>query len=188
MLTVRIDYFISTVVNKTRWKFSLACCCVLSFLLNGCGGTSDSSDQEYDLDHTTENASPETNKFVDRQLLQHISELESNMKNFSQFFMFQDQEMKLPDRQLLTTHQYVLNRHVFIDWSGPVEQLLNDLSKLTGYRAQVIGATPCIPPIVTLHHHHMTVLDVIRDAALQVYKKADLVIYPDENLIELRYK
>jgi hypothetical protein len=117
-----------------------------------------------------------------------LASLEQSMKNFSNFFLFQDDEIKLPQRQLLSTNQLVLNRHIFIDWSGPVEQLLADLANLTGYHAQVIGSTPVIAPLVTLNHHHIKVLDVIRDAALQIHQKADLVVYPDEQLIELRYR
>ncbi len=132
--------------------------------------------------------SPISSQFVDKELKGQITALEASLKNFSNFFLFQDEEIKLPQRQLLSSHQLVLNRHVFIDWSGPVEQLLQDLSKLTGYKSQVIGATPIIPPLITLNHHHIKVLDVIRDAALQIHQKADLVVYPDEQLIELRYR
>jgi hypothetical protein len=130
----------------------------------------------------------DTDTYVDQTIHDQLAVLEDNIKNFSNFFLFQDKEIKLPHRNALTTDNYVLNRTVFIDWSGPVGQLLNDLSTLTGYTVQVIGAQPIIPPIVTLNHQNIKILDVIRDVALQIHQKADLIVFPDEQLIELRYR
>jgi defect-in-organelle-trafficking protein DotD len=104
------------------------------------------------------------------------------------FFVQQDKDAQLPSRQVLATDNVTLNRAVHIDWSGPVEQLLSDLAMLTGFHIQVIGASPIIPPLVTLHHERIKILDVVRDAALQVHQKADLIVFPDERLIELRYR
>ncbi len=154
---------------------------VLSFLV-GCQSS-------YLLDEDdSEDTLPETEKYVDSQIAQQINSLEDNLTNFSKFFMFQDKEIRLPNREILGTDNYVLNRTVFIDWSGPVPQLLKDLSSLTGYTVQVIGSEPIIPPIVTLHHRNIKLFDVIRDVSLQIHQKADLVVFPDERLIELRYR
>ena len=132
--------------------------------------------------------SPDTATYVDKTLTAQISNLEKDLKNFSNFFLFQDKEIKLPRRDALVTDNYVLNRTVFIDWSGPVEQLLNDISGLTGYKVQVIGSKSIIPPIVTLNHQNIKLVDVVRDVALQIHQKADLIVFPDEQLIELRYR
>lgn len=160
---------------------------VLPFALAGCGQSYMAWD-ETDYAVGELKSTPESAQYVDQQLQIQVSSLENSLRNFSNFFLFQDEEIRLPQRQILSSNQVVLNRHIFIDWSGPVEQLLVDISQLTGYRTQTIGATPVLPPLVTLHHHNIQLLDVIRDVALQIHQKADLVVYPDEQLIELRYK
>ncbi len=173
-------------VSIVNGKILISAACLSAIALGGCMQSSPSWDEsELGVEITP---SPQSTQFVDQELGAQIHSLESSLKNFSNFFLFQDEEIRLPQRQLLSSNQLVLNRHVFIDWSGPVEQLLVDLAKLTGYQSHVIGATPVIPPLVTLNHHHIKVLDVIRDAALQIHQKADLVVYPDEQLIELRYR
>jgi defect-in-organelle-trafficking protein DotD len=80
-----------------------------------------------------------------------------------------------------------LSQRVSIDWAGPVEGLLNQISKLTGYKVKVLGVKPSIPAIVSLSMKNVTVADVLRNAALQVVKKADIVVYPSNNVIEMRY-
>jgi hypothetical protein len=172
------------VLNMITLSYRYFCILASVVLLAGCG----SSYQSLDNDEVHQNPSPDTYAYVDDTLTEQISLLEDNIKNFSKFFLFQDKEIKLPRRDGLVTDNYVLNRSVFIDWSGPIGQLLNDLSSLTGYKVQVIGSHPIIPPIVTLHHEHIKLLDVIRDVALQIHQKADLVVFPDEQLIELRYR
>lgn len=154
-----------------------------SFFLCGCG----SSSFDMGLPEDTQ-ATPQTVAYVDTQVDHHLAHMEKSLKDFSMFFVQQDKEAKLPNRQVLKTDNITLNRAIFIDWSGPVEQLLSDLGKVTGYQIQVIGATPLIPPLVSLHHERLKILDVIRDAALQVHQKADLIVFPDERLIELRYR
>jgi hypothetical protein len=174
-------------VSIVNGKFLSYASCLSAIVLGGCMQSTSSWEESENMTVAI-TPSSQSSQFVDQELGAQITSLEASLKNFSNFFLFQDDEIKLPQRQLLSSHQLVLNRHVFIDWSGPVEQLLADLSKITGYKSQVIGATPVIPPLITLNHHHIKVLDVIRDAALQIHQKADLVVYPDEQLIELRYR
>lgn len=162
---------------KKQW-FSL-----ITLALWGCGSSS------FDVDlPSDQQATPQTTEYVGQQLDTQLAHLEKSLHDFSTFFVKQDKDMKLPDRTALSTDNMTLNRCIFIDWSGPVEQLLHDLAHVTDYQVQVIGASPIIPPLVSLHHEKIKVLDVIRDAALQVHQKADLIVFPDERLIELRYR
>lgn len=156
---------------------------LITLFLGGCG--SSSFDAQLPDDHY---ATPQTAAYVDDQIDGQLADLEKRLKDFSMFFAQQDKEMKLPNREALITDNVTLNRCIFIDWSGPVEQLMKDMAHLTGYQTQIIGPSPIIPPLVSLHHERIKILDVIRDAALQVHQKADLIVFPDERLIELRYR
>lgn len=74
-----------------------------------------------------------------------------------------------------------------IDWSGPIEPLLKQIAKVTGYRLCVLGTPPAIPVIVTLYDKNRMIADVLRDAGYQCGRRASVVIFPESRVIELRY-
>ena len=125
---------------------------------------------------------------VEKSITEATASLDAHLKDFSKFFMYQNEKFKLPDRSVIKVSDEIMSRQVFIDWSGPANTLLEDLSKMIGYRYQSIGATPVIPALVTLHHDKIAVVDILRDISLQVHQKADIAIFPDQRVIELRYK
>lgn len=114
--------------------------------------------------------------------------LDIHLQDFSKFFMYQSEKFKLPDRSSIRVSDQIMSRHVYIDWSGPANTLLYDLSKMIGYKYQAIGSVPVIPALVSLHHDDIALVDVLRDVTLQIHQKADLAIFSDQRLIELRYK
>lgn len=74
-----------------------------------------------------------------------------------------------------------------IDWSGPVEPLVKQIAKVTGYRVRVLGTAPAIPVIVTVYDKNMMIADILRDVGYQCGRRAAVVIYPESRVIELRY-
>lgn len=74
-----------------------------------------------------------------------------------------------------------------IDWSGPVEPLVKQIAKVTGYRLRVLGTAPAIPVLVSVYDKNMMVADVLRDVGYQCGRRAAVVVYPDSRVIELRY-
>jgi defect-in-organelle-trafficking protein DotD len=80
-----------------------------------------------------------------------------------------------------------LSQIVSIDWAGPVEDLLTQIANLTHYKLSVLGVKPSIPALVSISMRNVTVADVLRNAMLQVVKKADITVYPTQHVIELRY-
>lgn len=74
-----------------------------------------------------------------------------------------------------------------IDWSGPIEPLVVQIARVTGYRVRVLGTAPAIPVIVTLYDKNRIVADVLRDVGYQAGRRAAVVIFPDSRVIELRY-
>lgn len=81
----------------------------------------------------------------------------------------------------------VLTRLISIDWAGPVEPLVKQIALATQMRLKVLGATPAIPVIVSLHKRDAMAYDILEDMRAQAYPKADIVIFPDSGVIELRY-
>lgn len=74
-----------------------------------------------------------------------------------------------------------------VDWSGPIEQLVKRLAKAGNYRVRVIGKQPGIPILVTVVAKNAPLASVLRDIDFQAGNHADVVAYPRNRLIELRY-
>jgi defect-in-organelle-trafficking protein DotD len=80
-----------------------------------------------------------------------------------------------------------LSRLMNVDWSGPVEPLLQDIATLTNYRLKVMGHDPAIPVLVTLKNDKITAHELLREIRSEVYLRADILIFPDSGVIELHY-
>ncbi len=74
-----------------------------------------------------------------------------------------------------------------VDWSGPVEPLVRQIAKSANYRVSVLGARPAIPVLVTLYDKNRMLADVLRDVGYQCGRRATVVVYPNSQVIELRY-
>jgi defect-in-organelle-trafficking protein DotD len=74
-----------------------------------------------------------------------------------------------------------------IDWSGPIEPLVQQLAKASNYRLRVLGRTPAIPVIVTVNTKNAMLGDILRDVGYQCGERAALVVFPNSRVIELRY-
>lgn len=74
-----------------------------------------------------------------------------------------------------------------VDWSGPVEPLLKQIARVTNYRLRVLGRDPAIPVLVTIYDKNTMIADIIRDIGFQCGRRATVVVFPDSQVIELRY-
>ncbi len=88
---------------------------------------------------------------------------------------------------ILVTPQGGMGGLASIDWSGPIEPLLEKIGTLTHYRVKVLGPIPSIPLIVTISADDRVIADILKDAGLQAGNRANLVVYPTNRIIELRY-
>lgn len=76
---------------------------------------------------------------------------------------------------------------ISLDWAGPVEPLLQRLASISGYKLRVLGTKPAIPVIITLTAKNTPLSYVVRDIDFQCGKKAQLILYPQAKVLELRY-
>jgi len=74
-----------------------------------------------------------------------------------------------------------------VDWSGPIEPLLQQMARAADYRVRVLGTQPAIPVLVTIYAKNAMLGDVLRDAGYQCGRRASVVVYPESRVIELRY-
>jgi defect in organelle trafficking protein DotD len=74
-----------------------------------------------------------------------------------------------------------------VDWSGPIEPLVNNIASIVNYRVSVIGNEPVIPVLVTIYARNDKVGNILQDAAFQCGSRASVIVYPSTQSIELRY-
>lgn len=74
-----------------------------------------------------------------------------------------------------------------IDWSGPVEPLLQQIARAADYQVRVLGTEPAIPVIITMYSKRIKLGDALRDVGYQCGRRATVVIFPESRVIELRY-
>ena len=88
---------------------------------------------------------------------------------------------------ILITPQGGMGGLASLDWSGPIEPLLEKIAEMTQYRVKVLGPIPHIPVIISISSRERTIADILKDTGLQAGKRANLVVYPTSRIIELRY-
>lgn len=74
-----------------------------------------------------------------------------------------------------------------VDWSGPIEPLVQQIAKAADYRVRVVGTRPAIPVLVTVYQKNAMLGDILRDVGYQGGKRAAVLIFPETRVIEIRY-
>lgn len=74
-----------------------------------------------------------------------------------------------------------------IDWSGPVEPLVRQIARISGYRVRVLGTAPAIPVLVTIYAKNTMLGDILRDVGYQCGRRASVIVFPESLVIEIRY-
>lgn len=82
-----------------------------------------------------------------------------------------------------------LERWVTITWNGPIAPFLQKVVKGIGYKLQTYGKKPMIPILVNVDtvYHRQTAKQVISNADLQAGTRAQVLIFPKQRIISLRY-
>ena len=86
-----------------------------------------------------------------------------------------------------TPASYGMDHVTSVDWSGPVEPLLQQMANATDYRLHVLGTPPAIPILVTVSADRMMLGDILRNTGYQCGKRATVMVFPASRVIELRY-
>jgi len=76
---------------------------------------------------------------------------------------------------------------VELDWTGPIAPLVEKIAKLTNYRVKLLGTEPAIPIIVTITAKHGIIAEILQNASLQAGKRAEVLVFPENRVIEVRY-
>lgn len=152
-------------------KYHIILLASFSLLLNGCAPPKQPSG--YDLTKT-ESSLAEASYSVSRSVV-----------DLSETAQAAHPVQTLPDGP--SPASYGMGGLTTIDWSGPVEPLVQQIARAADYRVRVIGTAPAIPVLVTVYTKNAMLGDILRDVGYQCGRRASVVVYPASRVIEIRY-
>ena len=91
------------------------------------------------------------------------------------------------DNTLTIPNAYNLQARASVDWSGPIEELTARIAKASKFKIRVLGNDPSIPILISLTAKDKSLAEILRDIDYQAGKKANIHVYPNSQVIELRY-
>jgi defect-in-organelle-trafficking protein DotD len=91
------------------------------------------------------------------------------------------------DNALTIPNTYNLQARASVDWSGPIEELTARIAKAAHFRIRVLGKSPSVPILVSLNVKDDSLAEILRNIDYQAGKKAYIHVYPNSEVVELRY-
>lgn len=122
---------------------------------------------------------------LEQQLLSTAQAVESSLRTLAE--AQQQPVTPLIDTAPLLTPQGGMGTATTLDWSGPIEPLLQRIAQMTHYRVKVLGPAPAVPVLISITAEREPIAHVLKNAGLQAGKRAHIVVYPATKVIELRY-
>lgn len=91
------------------------------------------------------------------------------------------------DNTLTIPNAYNLQARASVDWSGPIEELTLRIAKAAHFRLRVLGNEPAVPVLISLNAKDESLAEILRDIDYQAGRKATIYVYPNSQVVELRY-
>ncbi|MGQ3892107.1 type IVB secretion system lipoprotein DotD [Legionella sp. CNM-4043-24] len=91
------------------------------------------------------------------------------------------------DNTLTIPNAYNLQARASVDWSGPIEELTARIAKAGNFRLRVLGKSPSLPILISLNIRDESLAEILRNIDYQAGTRAYLHVYPNSQVVELRY-
>lgn len=91
------------------------------------------------------------------------------------------------DNTLSIPNAYNMQARASVDWSGPIEELTARITKASHFRLRILGNSPSIPILISMTAKDKSLAEILRDIDYQAGKKASIHVYPNSQVVELRY-
>lgn len=125
------------------------------------------------------------NKEVEKQLVETAQSIE---RSLAMLAMAQEaNNPPLMNTAPLITPEGGMGGTADIDWTGPIEPLLKKLADMTEYNLKILGNDPSVPIIISITQTKAVIADIVKNASLQAGKRANVMVFPANKIIELRY-
>ncbi len=167
-------------------KLPLTLCCV-SLLLIGCMNNIHRRGTAKDpgFFETAMRFEPRAHDEAEVKMAEAADSVSESLKELSEIERAMHPGAKLPAPPSAT--RIGMGGNASVDWIGPVEPLISKIASASHYKLRVLGSKPAIPVLVQVSKQDVALMDILRDVTFQVQKKADIVVYPRNRVIELRY-
>ena len=153
-------------------------CSVLCLNLTGCNSALSKS-----TDYNT--ARTPINNDIAAELLAAAKSVESSLALLAR--NQDDSNIPLLNTAPLLTPEGGMSGTADIDWTGPIEPLVRKLADMTDYKLKILGNAPAIPIIVSISQDKAIIADILKNAGMQAGKRANIVVFPANRVIEVRY-
>lgn len=91
------------------------------------------------------------------------------------------------DNTLTIPNSYNLQARASVDWSGPIAELTARVAKAAHYRLRILGKEPAVPVLISLNVEDESLAEILRNIDYQAGMKAHIHVYPNSQVVELRY-
>ena len=91
------------------------------------------------------------------------------------------------DNTLTIPNAYNLQARASVDWSGPIAEVTNRVAKAAHFRLRILGHSPAVPILISLNLKDQSLAEILRNIDYQAGKKAYIHVYPNSEVVELRY-
>lgn len=91
------------------------------------------------------------------------------------------------DNILTIPNSYGMQTHASVDWSGPIAELTDRIAKAAHYRIRILGQAPAVPILISLDLKDQSLGEILRNIDYQAGHKAFIHVYPNSQVVELRY-
>ena len=91
------------------------------------------------------------------------------------------------DNSLTIPNTHNLQTRASVDWSGPISEVTARIAKAAHYRLRVLGKEPAIPILISLDIKDQSLAEILRNIDYQAKTKASIFVYPNSQVVELRY-
>jgi defect-in-organelle-trafficking protein DotD len=80
-----------------------------------------------------------------------------------------------------------LQTRASVDWSGPIGELTGRIAHAAHFHLRVLGQAPAVPVLISLDVNDQSLAEILRNIDYQAGQKASIHVYPNSQVIELRY-
>ncbi len=163
---------------KNTYLTAILCVSLSASFLSGCDSALTKNSQA--------NASRvPLNSEVETQLIAASRSVETSLSLLAR--SQDDKSMALLNTAPLITPEGGMSGTADIDWTGPIEPLVRKLADMTDYKLKILGNAPAIPIIVSIFENKAVIADILKNAGMQAGKRANIVVFPANRVIEVRY-
>lgn len=125
------------------------------------------------------------NSLVEQELVSAAKKIEASLALLAS--TQEENQVPLLNTSPLITPEGGMSGTADIDWTGPIEPLIRTLADMTDYKVKILGNPPGIPIIVSISQEEAVIADILKNAGMQAGKRANIVVFPANRVIELRY-